>query len=199
MEILGRKVDAVRYLNGSFVSIYVRQKPGECGKENDASYFCADNCDSNFVVLRFLGRQSISVRGLIPLELNVHPRIHDLAQIRDLAGLEAVAKKDGYKFRSMGMNKILYFKGEAVATCYPCSLSKDGSWFGSEVNNTISTLVSKVDEIYATAKVRPLDAVLEDQSFCRQLENPDFLNAVANSFGSEGVNLVKTLKSRIRH
>jgi len=199
MEIIGRNVDAVRYLNGPLVSVYVRQKPGDCGKEKDASYLCADTCGGNLVVLRFLDRQPISVMGLVLPELNVSPKVPDLAGVKDLAGLEAVARKEGYRLGSMGLNKVLYYRDEPVAACYPCGLSKDSSWFSSDVSDTISTLVAKVDEIYSTAKVRPLDAILEDHSFCRQLENPSFLNAVANMFGSEGMDFVNTLKSRVRH
>jgi hypothetical protein len=146
MEIFGRSVDAVRYLNGPLVNVYVRQKPGDC---NNEKFQCEANCGDDYVVVRFLNKQPISIKGLVTYDRK-------------------------------------------------CGFALDRGFEG-DVSETVRAVLKSVDEIYSAAKVRPLDALLEDHSFAKQLENPKFLSAVSSMFGAEGTDFVRMMKSRIRH
>lgn len=201
MEIFGRNVDAVRYhyLNDPLVNVYVRQNPGDCKKERVPSYKCIGDCDKSLVVVRFVDKHPFSVKALVPQELGLHKDVCDLRNVKDLSGLEAVARKEGYLLRDVKHGKVLYLHGKQVGYYNPCGLTINEKLFSPEINSTIKTLVERVDEVYLIATTLPFDAILEDHAVFKHIDNPVLLAKIEASFGIAGVELVRFLQSKKRH
>ena len=61
MQILGRQVQALKYEGTPIMNVYVKKRPGDCQKEQQAGYECFDTCHGNFVTARFMQTQPISL------------------------------------------------------------------------------------------------------------------------------------------
>lgn len=195
MEILGRTVEAIRYHNTPILNAYVNQLPKDCRRNREPDYKCIDNCEGRLVIARFMEKTLFSTKAVVPIELNVHPQIPKLRDVKDLPDLERIAQWQGYELRSVNKGKMLYFRRQPVAGYNPCGFSTDPKLFSPEVTEMIRQLTARVDELYKIAQSKPLEALLEDKALAAQLNNPLVLKAMSAMFGQEGTKLVTLLRN----
>jgi len=195
MEILGRTVEAIKYQGIPLVNVYVNRKSGDCQRETNPNYVCIDNCEGKLVIARFIQKQPLSVKALVPKELQILPQFISAIASQDLRGLELMAAQRGYELRNVNKGKVLYFNEQPVASYTPCGFAMDQKLWNSEVAQTVAELVERVDEVYQIAQDRPLEFILDDKALATQLSNPVLLSTMATICGSEGIKLVRLIRS----
>ena len=194
MEILGRTVEAVTYEGTDVVNAYVNQKSGDCRRKSEPSYKCFDNCEGKLVIARFQDKKPMSIKGLIPEELSVHPQMPSLKDVKDLPDLEEMATKIGYELRDSNKGKVLYFSGEEVAFYNPCGFTTNSRLFQGDVKDTVIELVERVDEVYQIATTVPMAEVLNDAALKSRLNDPRLLQMAQALGGPGAVKLVEQLR-----
>lgn len=144
-------------------------------EKKEPNYKCVDNCEGKIIIAQFLNKTLISIKALFQTELSTNPQITSLRNIRDLAGLESIARQEGYQLIEATKGKVLCYKGQQVAVYRPCGMTR-GVWlFSEEVNKTIAELIARVDEIYKIVEEsRPIDKVIEDPALTDSQNNSPF-------------------------
>ncbi len=194
MQILGRNVEVIRYEGSPVITAYVRQLLNDCRRNGEPEYQCMQNCENSLVIARFDNKQPLSIKAVVPQEMEVNPSIVALRDVKDLPGLEAIAKEGGYELKNVNLGKMLYLYGTPVGVYNPCGMARNPKLFSEEVNKTIKELIDRVDELYEIAVDKPLDVVLDDLAVSSQISNPLLEQVVAQMLGSEGVKLLSQLR-----
>lgn len=193
MQILEREVTAYKYSGIKLINAYVNLKTGDCQREIQPQYRCFDNCEGKFVIARFENGQPFSIKALVTEEISIHPQLSKLIA-PTLSGLEDAAKKSGYSLNDYNKGKVLYLNGQIVASYNPCGLSNEANLWSPEVKQTVNQLVENINPIERIAEQKPLDALLDDKAFARQLDNPQFIRLAETVFGPQMRNLIGQFK-----
>lgn len=171
MQIENREVTSVIYPGPPMVNAYVAQLPGDCKKTSEPGFRC--ECNGNIVVARFMEKRPVYVKGLVPADLEVDIRLPELRDITGLAGLEALAKQDGYDLRTYEETIVLYHGLDPIATYCMCGFKERYELLDEEEPKKIADeLILRVDEVYEIAETKPLVAALSDATFASIIDHP---------------------------
>jgi len=198
MEIFNRQIEAVKYMHpdGSILTIYVKQKEGDCKRKKTPSYDCHANCYGNYMQVKCMRQTPISLTFLVRQEINVHPKIKELKKINTLEELKKLTKKRGYELRPERKGKILFLNGQPVADYNPCGLTtQTTSLPNKEVRKTLEELVKKIEEVYKIAIEKPFGEIIMEPSVGKGIYDKRLEYLMGLNFGQPGIEAVRKLRA----
>ncbi len=194
MDIIGRKVEAVKYGDNSGVSVYVHQKPGDCQGWGDQDCECNDMCAGMYAVVRFFPGEILAT-GLVPKNFRCK-NIPALEGVCDLSDLEEIAQEPGWELRDDPYGTFLYCQDEPVAGELNCGVYDLENLFSEGVKETITRVKELKAELTSQPRKEEFPYFCCNDPHAQLMRHPGYMKHVRGANQSNVVRLINVFLAR---